>query len=115
VEYVKAKAHTTVPRADVAWMETVEPGEVIRVADLPGWFAKKLTDDPWTRELFEPATAAEFAEWVGEEGELESEPMPVVAARQAAVQQAADEQAERAQKRGPGRPRKDAAAPAVTG
>jgi len=111
VDYVKAKAHTTVPHADVAWMETVEPGEVIRVADLPAWFAAKLTDDPWTRELFEPATAEEFTEWIGEEGELqESEPMPVVAARQAAVQQAAAEQAERAQKRGPGRPRKDATA-----
>lgn len=93
MDYVKAKAHTTVPRADVAWMETVEPGEVIRVADLPPWFQEKLASDPWTSPLFEEATAAEFTEWIGDEEALaESEPMPVVAARQAAVQQAADDQ-----------------------
>ena len=96
VDYVKAKAHTTVPRADVAWMDTVEPGETVRVTDLPKWFQDKLTKDPWTRELFEPATADEYLAQHGENGDEPSQPMPVVAARQQAVAEAADEQRARA-------------------
>jgi hypothetical protein len=108
VDYVKAKAHTTVPRADVAWMDTVEPGETLRVAELPGWFQEKLVSDPWTRELFEPATAEEYLAQHGEDEEAPGgEPMPVVAARQQAVQQAQDEAADKARaalgKRGRGK------------